>query len=190
LAEVIERHFAETEFNDVTVRCIRETTALGTAGGFLNAARQSGRTAGGWLVLNGDSLILSHLQPMLQQMNEAKAGAAIMGLEVPDASRYGTLQIGRSGELVRFSEKQSGAGTINAGVYFFRSDVVRQFQARRPLSFEQDVFPELLEKKTRISVTPVSAPFLDIGTEASLKEADAFISTNLKYFQANKPACV
>src|SRR5687767_3412611 len=44
LGEVIERHFAHGMTAGVAVNCVREGRALGTAGGFLNAARGSGRS--------------------------------------------------------------------------------------------------------------------------------------------------
>jgi NDP-sugar pyrophosphorylase family protein len=84
--------------------------------------------------------------------------------------------------LIRFSEKQPGAATINAGVYLFRAATLNSFPPKRPLSFEQDVFPSLLERNARIAVTAVKAPFLDIGTETSLKEAEGFILDNIHSF--------
>src|ERR1051325_9263224 len=38
LAEVIKKHFQDSPVTGVTVKCVRETTPLGTAGGFLHAA--------------------------------------------------------------------------------------------------------------------------------------------------------
>jgi D-glycero-alpha-D-manno-heptose 1-phosphate guanylyltransferase len=183
LGEKIENHFAAEPIPDMAISCVRETTPLGTGGGFLNAAAQSGDHADAWMVLNGDSLILADLEPMVQGANANGASAGILGLDVPDASRYGTLQTGENGELIRFSEKQPGAATINAGVYLFRAATLNAFPSKRPLSFEQDVFPSLLERHARIAVTAVKAPFLDIGTETSLKEAEAFIRGNIHSFE-------
>jgi D-glycero-alpha-D-manno-heptose 1-phosphate guanylyltransferase len=182
MGEKIENHFAAESFPEITISCVRETTPLGTGGGFLNAAAQSGESPDAWMVLNGDSLILADLEPMVRALNVSGASAGILGLDVPDASRYGTLQFGENGELIRFSEKQPGAATINAGVYLFRAATLKTFPPRRPLSFEQDVFPSLLERHARIAVTAVKAPFLDIGTETSLKDADAFIRGNIRAF--------
>src|SRR3569623_249639 len=57
LGEKIENHIATNSIPEVSVSCVRETTPLGTGGGFLNAAVQSGDTPDAWMVLNGDSLI-------------------------------------------------------------------------------------------------------------------------------------
>ena len=61
LAEVVEEHFQKNPVPGVRTRSIAETQPLGTAGGFLNAARFSGEKPPAWLVLNGDSLVLSDL---------------------------------------------------------------------------------------------------------------------------------
>lgn len=183
LGEKISGHFASTKIRGVSVTCIAEPEPLGTAGGFLHTSHQSGETPTGWLVLNGDSLILTDLSKITKVLNDSKADAAMLGLEVPDASRYGTLDAGSSGDLLRFAEKKPGAATINAGVYLFRGSLLAHFPADRPLSFEQQAFPALLARGTRIQVVKVNAPFLDIGTEESLKQAEGFILHNQEYFE-------
>jgi NDP-sugar pyrophosphorylase family protein len=74
-------------------------------------------------------------------------------------------------------QKRPGAGVVNSGVYVFSSLSMRQWPARRPLSFELDVFPTLATKG-EVAVQTVSAPFLDVGTPESLEAADAFIAHN------------
>src|SRR4051812_9247766 len=65
LSNVIKDYFhgeARTAFLPVEeIRCISETEPLGTAGGFLNAARGSGQNSAVWLVLNGDSIAFADL---------------------------------------------------------------------------------------------------------------------------------
>src|SRR5688500_14525934 len=52
LAEKIGAHFASGRVGPVAVSCVAETSPLGTAGGFLNAAAVGRGEAKGWLVLN------------------------------------------------------------------------------------------------------------------------------------------
>jgi D-glycero-alpha-D-manno-heptose 1-phosphate guanylyltransferase len=134
------------------------------------------------LVLNGDSLILTGLRPLIETIDDSRADVCILGVNVADASRYGTLEADISGRLTRFAEKKPGKGMINAGVYLFRAEVISSFPDQRTLSFEQDVFPAILQKGCSVGILGVHAPFLDIGTEASLKEAEGFIEQNKKYF--------
>ncbi len=181
-AEFIESYFETNPVSGIELICIPESEPLGTAGGFLNAVTKSGFVSPLWLVANGDSLALTDVGYFLKTLKSSKTQASILGLSVPDTSRYGTLDITSSCKLINFAEKRSGSGLINAGVYAFTSSALESFPQVRPLSFELDVFPSLLSALSDISVVPVSAPFLDIGTPASLKEAGQFIESNLLFF--------
>lgn len=183
-AEIIERHFESQPVKNVRVSCAPETKPLGTAGGFLNAITGEKTKPEAWLVLNGDSLAPAPLNQMLASLAEPEVAGAILGVRVPDASRFGTISQNARGELAGFSEKKPGAGVINAGVYLFRSSVIDQFPARSPLSFETDVFPALIAEKVRLKVCVTDAPFLDIGTPESLPLAEEFIRRNAGVFEA------
>lgn len=174
-ADLIDQHFASTPVPGATVVCVRETEPLGTAGGFLNAAAGSGYTPANWLVANGDSLVLGGVSDILAEKLCGGLEGALLGLTVPDAARFGTLKTMPDGRLIRFAEKRPGAGLINAGVYAFRTDLLTRFPPKRPLSFETEVFPELLRQGCRLNVTSCEAPFIDIGTEASLPQTETFI---------------
>lgn len=184
LGEVVERHFTTHPIKEMSIRCVREGSALGTAGGFMNAAGASHEEPSGWLVLNGDSLVLADLGPAAAMLSEPAAQGVIVGVSVPDASRYGRVTADSSMRLLRFDEKLPGAGVINAGVYLFKPSVLARFPAKRPLSFENDVFPQLLADGLQLKVCVTHAPFLDIGTPESLAQAGAFIEQNLQALEA------
>jgi D-glycero-alpha-D-manno-heptose 1-phosphate guanylyltransferase len=180
LAARIESHFQAQPVQGVTVRCRKETTPLGTAGGFLNAVGDQDSTNAGWFVANGDSLVVTDPTVLFRQASAMGWDAAILGLSLPDASRFGSLAVKDDGTLKAFAEKRPGAGLINAGVYWFSSQLLSRFSSKRPLSFEFDVFPSLLADGAVVGVVSVAAPFIDIGTETTLAEAETFIATNLK----------
>jgi D-glycero-alpha-D-manno-heptose 1-phosphate guanylyltransferase len=175
LSETIERHFVGNPVPDVTVFCIKEPTPLGTAGGFLNAIKSFPEPRNGWLVANGDSLVVTNPAILIEAARKNDWSAAILGLEVSDASRFGSLLMDSDGTLQSFAEKRAGAGLINAGVYWLSAGSRHEFPPQRPLSFELDVFPHFIAKGMRTGVVPVSAPFMDIGSPSSLAEAEAFI---------------
>lgn len=164
------------------VVCVKEREALGTGGGFLHALAASGQEERDVIAWNGDSLVLADLQPLMQALQDTTVDAALLAVRVADASRFGTLRVGADGTLLGFAEKRAGAGLVNGGVYLFRRPTVARFPAKRPLSFEYDVFPSLIASGARIAAVPCDAPFLDIGTEASLAQADAFIRDNMRWF--------
>jgi len=180
---VIESHFVEHPIERLSIRCVREGTALGTAGGFMNAVEASSEKPSAWLVLNGDSLVLADLAPAGALLDEPDVQGVIVGVSVPEASRYGQVTADASMRLLRFDEKQPGAGAINAGVYLFKPSVLAQFPPQRPLSFETDVFPQLLARHVHVKVCVTRAPFLDIGTPESLAQAGTFIEQNLQTLQ-------
>jgi D-glycero-alpha-D-manno-heptose 1-phosphate guanylyltransferase len=183
LGDKIEKFAATLKISGVSIMCVREGEALGTAGGFLHALRSSGTDEGEVLACNGDSLVLAELAPVYAALDDSTVDGALVAVRLSDSSRYGTLQIDDNGMLVGFAEKRPGAGYINAGLYFFRRGTIAHLPERKPLSFEYDVFPSLLAAGARIQVIATDAPFLDIGTEPSLAQADAFIRDNMKWFE-------
>lgn len=184
LTSVVERHFESQPVPGVSVQCVAETEPLGTGGGFLYAVRQSGESAPAWLVLNGDSLVFANLALAAAPFSDANVSGVIVGRSLPDASRYGTLAIGKAGELLRFEEKRPGAGVINSGVYLLRHSLLAEFPSKTPLSFERDVFPSLIGRDFRLQTVVAEAPFLDIGTPESLPQAEGFIRDNRDEFQS------
>jgi D-glycero-alpha-D-manno-heptose 1-phosphate guanylyltransferase len=72
---------------------------------------------------------------------------------------------------------------VNGGVYLFRRATLADFPAKRPLSFEYDVFPALVSQGRKLKVVGCEAPFLDIGTEDTLAQAGDFIERNSAWFE-------
>lgn len=178
-AEVIENHFRTTSCPGAAIRCIREESPLGTAGGFLRAIEDVRPPDGGYLVVNGDSLLLADPGKLLTAGWSNSWEAGLFGVRVADARRYGAVEVDGAGMLHRFEEKTGDRGLINAGVYWFAARGLARWPREVPLSFERDVFPALLRVGAPVGVVPVEAPFIDIGTPASLSEAGAFIAKQM-----------
>ena len=183
LTETIEKHFSSQPVAGVTVSCVPETTPLGTAGGFLNAVHQSQINSSAWFLLNGDTLAFADLADAINALRTESTAGVIFGRDVPDTSRYGSLVSDATGRLESFAEKRPGQGVISTGIYLFRDTLLQQFSNRVPLSLEQEVFPALTKAGVSLKVLRMNAPFLDIGTPDTLREADAFIQKNLTQFQ-------
>jgi len=186
-AEVIATYIAEqgrhaTDFSaTLKVSCVAEPEPLGTAGGFIQAISPRAASPLAWLVLNGDSLVVTDYRALASYLQDETIDGIILGVSVPDAARYGSLASDDQGFLTQFAEKRAGEGVINAGVYLLRPRLLAQFPTQRPLSFEYDVFPCLLAQQARLKVHGVTAPFLDIGTPASLAQAETFIQTHFHF---------
>jgi NDP-sugar pyrophosphorylase family protein len=183
LSEVIEKHFQSQPVAGVTISCVPETTPLGTAGGFINAVQQSKINSAAWFLLNGDTLAFANLADAIRELQNESTAGVIFGREVPDTSRYGSLVSDANGNLACFAEKRPGQGGISTGVYLFRDSLVKKFPNKIPLSLEQEVFPALTAAGESLKVLRIHAPFLDIGTPDTLREADIFIQQNIDQFQ-------
>jgi D-glycero-alpha-D-manno-heptose 1-phosphate guanylyltransferase len=157
------------------VSCLRESEPLGTGGSILNAIRHYPDLQEEFIVVNGDSLVLSQLSVAWNLLLEGADGV-LVGVPVDDAERYGSLEADASGRLMRFAEKRPGRGLVNAGVYMLRKSVLASFdEDRRPLSIELDLFPAMLAAGANLRIFADNAEFLDIGTEATLPLAEAFV---------------
>lgn len=178
LGEIIENYFDYPHTLNTQIKCYQEKEVLGTGGGFVYAVNQSQKSPLAWLVINGDSLIFTDLQPLFNYLKDDTVEGIILGLALDDASRYGSLTYDSDYNLLEFAEKKAGVGVINAGVYLLKNTLLKKFPQQKPLSFEKEIFPELLAQKCLIKVHIVSAPFLDIGTPESLAQADIFIREN------------
>jgi NDP-sugar pyrophosphorylase family protein len=176
LAEVAEAYFAARPSDGLAIQTVVEGDPLGTGGATAYAAAATGGDP--LLVANADSLAAADLAPAFGLLKRPETDAVILGVRVADASRFGTLAMDQDGRLRGFAEKRPGQGIINAGVYLFRRGVVKQFPARRPLSLETEVFPQLLAAGAVIYAAPAEVPFLDIGTPESLEEAEDFLLRN------------
>lgn len=182
-ADAFTSHFSQLQVPGIErLLCVAESAPLGTAGAFEFSARMSRWQPQRWLVLNGDSLLLCDLEPLMT----ADADVAILARWMEDASRYGSLEIAPDQHLVRFREKQPGSGWINGGVYSLTADFAASFPASRPLSWETEVFPSFLASGGRVRAVPADGPFLDIGLPETLAQAAAFIRAQGRFFEASE----
>ena len=139
-----------------------EPSPMGTGGALLNALREQ-PPQGRYLVLNADTFVDAEGYALMAQGQ----GNALLGVQVDDRSRYGSLEVDAGGQLRALLEKgREGPGLINAGVYaFIRETFVST--AVRACSMEQDLLPDLLAGEA-VSVIEYSGRFIDIGTPESL----------------------
>jgi NDP-sugar pyrophosphorylase family protein len=170
-----------------------EKNLLGTGGAIRNALPKISTDT--FLVANGDSICLTDLRAFqdaarnaLQHSREncTKQNCIMLGVRVPDAARFGTLNVQAQGNksmmpfdvtpLSAFVEKtgEHTSGIINAGVYVFSKTIETYFPTdKKSFSLERDVF-ELLPKGS-IGVVQTDAPFIDIGVPEDLARAGAVL---------------
>lgn len=176
LSQQVELWAQDDSMPDLQRECVREEEPLGTAGGLFNCLDRCGEWT---LVANGDGLVTRGLDELLS-LKSSGADGGLLGVEVDDTARYGSLQVAPDGRLTGFREKEPGRGLINGGVYLFRTEMLRRFKRPGALSIETDLFPELLAAGARLQVVAADqAPFIDIGTPETIVQAESFVRQHL-----------
>ena len=160
----------------VQLRYLTEPSPLGTAGAYRFAAGTIRETT---VVFNGDILTDVDVAKVVEAHRAAKAEATIVLAPVDDPSRFGLVETGKKGEVVRFLEKPSvetlaelKLNTINAGIYVLEPSVLDLIDDGENRSFEYDVFPTLIEKgHPFFSYVLDDEYWRDIGSPSSYLEA-------------------
>ena len=161
-ADYIDEYVAKLNQNGVSFAIRKESEPLGTAGALAFGA--SGVASYPLLALNGDSFFHFDLERLLLDHAQSGASATIAAARVPDAARFGTLDLDAAGTVRAFLEKtgSSEPGVINAGVYLLEESVLTSVPGGRACSIENEIFPKLVESGSlRASVS--DGFFIDIG---------------------------
>jgi D-glycero-D-manno-heptose 1,7-bisphosphate phosphatase len=167
LGEAVEAAYEGRRIGEATVRVLRETVPLGTAGA-LTVARDA--LDPGFLMMNGDAFFDINLRALEQASHQSGAMATLALRSVPDAARYGRV-IEEQGKIVAFLEKDAkspGPGIINGGIYVLRREILDLIHAL-PCSLEKEVFPLLVERGA-IRGLKFDGYFLDIGLPETLEQ--------------------
>lgn len=161
--QVAEQLSALAQDAGLQLMLVVEPSPMGTGGALLNALREQ-PPQGRYLVLNADTFVDAEGYALMAQGQ----GNVLLGVQVDDRSRYGSLEVDLGGQLRALVEKgREGPGLINAGVYAFIRDTFAS-TAVRACSMEQELLPELLAGES-VSVIEYSGHFIDIGTPESLE---------------------
>lgn len=161
------RDFAAREGVETSV----EPAPLGTGGG-LRTALPLLRTET-ILAMNGDSYASVDLALLAALHRRRMARATMLLAEVPDAARYGRVEIDEDASILRFAEKgEAGPGLVNAGVYVLQRSVLAEIPEGREVSLERETFPSLVG--TGFFGEPGTFAFMDIGTPESYAASSEF----------------
>jgi D-glycero-alpha-D-manno-heptose 1-phosphate guanylyltransferase len=170
--QAIRSHFGE-RYRGLALRYSTESEPLGTGGAIRLAWPLA--SAAQVFVLNGDTYLEIDYKAMLEAHLRAAAQLSMAVCRVPDASRYGALEL--SGERVcGFSDKgRSGPGWINAGVYVLSSELRAHVQKEGAFSFERDLLAPGVEV-IRPFAFPADGLFIDIGIPEDYARAQTLLS--------------
>jgi NDP-sugar pyrophosphorylase family protein len=187
-ADAVEAHFGDGGGFGLRIEHSREPEPLGTGGALRLAAARLPPSAA-FLALNGDSVLAIDPVPLLAELDGADGALALR--EVPDAGRYGSVELAPDGRISAFREKATGParpGLINAGVYALRRSVLDDLPVDVPSSLERDVLPRLA-LSGRLRGRPYDAYFVDIGIPETLLALRADPSELLAALGGPKTSC-
>ncbi len=168
LADQMEAGFCSYE-GELKMTFLREESPLGTGGALYRALRHADR--GCVLALNGDTYFPADLALFQQQAARLGGPFAIALRRVPDTSRYGAVELD-GGRILAMNEKaRVGPGLVNAGLYLLPDDLWETTPMPAVFSWEMDLMQPMAPKLGAAGVI-LDAPFLDIGTPESYREAE------------------
>lgn len=169
--EVLRSYFGD-EYRGLALAYSVEVEPLGTGGAIRLAWDFIGMHD--VFVLNGDTYLEVDYRAMLASHANADAMLTLAVCHVPDAGRYGALEL--AGDSVSgFSEKgRSGPGWINGGTYLLGSSLRARFPPAGVFSFEHDLLTrDVAALRPRVFRSP--GPFIDIGTPEDYARAQAML---------------
>lgn len=172
-ADLIRRELG-THWGEMRLKYVTESEPLGTGGALRNALPlMQDPTV---LALNGDTYLALNLARMCAAHAVLSARVSVAVCQVPDAARFGRVELD-AGRISAFRATGSpGPGLINAGAYL----VQRHLLADTPtgaFSFERD-FLEPRIATLRPAAFRVDGPFIDIGTPEDYARAQVMFGTN------------
>jgi mannose-1-phosphate guanylyltransferase len=154
----------------IALRYVVEDEPLGTAGP-VRLAADRGLVGGRLLVVNGDVLSDLDLTAQVTWHDGSSAIATLALIAVDDTSSYGVVPTNEDWEVEAFLEKTDNPPTnrINAGAYVLEPEAIERIPRGRAVSFEREVFPELVGEGLR--GFPAAGYWNDIGTAERYLEA-------------------
>ncbi len=188
----IEQLLSDGADYGVKLRYLTEPAPMGTGGAYKYAENEIRETT---VVLNGDVLTDLDIAEVVAFHREKRAAATIVLTPVADPSAYGLVETGADASVRRFLEKPkpeelAGLTTsnINAGIYVLEPSVLDLIPANENVSFEYNVFPDLLKAEKGFFAFVMRGNYWrDIGTPASYLQAHHdFTSGQIRHFDFEK----
>lgn len=163
-AEDIENYVSTFESDKINIKCIEETTILGTAGSVKNAANDWNEP---FLVISGDCICDCDLSKVMLYHKSIMADTTIVCKGVEDPGEYGTVCLDRSGRVENFCEKpdwsHASSQLANTGIYVINPAVLDMIPDNVLYDFAAHLFPEMMNSGKRLFGYNTTAYWCDIG---------------------------
>jgi len=161
LGDKIKQYFQDGEKLGTRIKYAEEHQPLGTGGALRNASRYL-TSEEKFLVVSGDTYLDLDFSDFLRFHDEKNSLITMALARRERLSKSGCVEINKENRIVKFVEKEKGAGLINAGYLIFSSEVFDYMPKKDKFSLEYDLYPKLVKIK-RIFGYVTSGYFRDIG---------------------------
>jgi len=165
LPDNIQRYFGDGTKFGIKLTYVVEDSPLGTAGAVKNVTQRLDDT---FFVFNGDIFTDLDLTAMLEFHRARGSKVSIALTPVEDPTIYGLVETNAEGRVERFIEKPSQdavtTNMINAGTYIMEHETLSHAPEGLHFTFEQELFPLLLERGDPVYGYSSDAYWIDIGT--------------------------
>jgi len=168
LSKSVEDYFGDGRRLGVKLHYSVEDSPLGSAGAVKKAGKFLNET---FLVFNGDIVIDLDLQAMLDLHREKQAKVTIALTRVDDPTSVGLVITDSNNRVGKFLEKPSWSEVepyseylINAGAWLVEPEVMSLVATDTQVSFERNVFPDILEVGQPFYAFITSGYWMDAGS--------------------------
>lgn len=131
----------------IPLTTVAEAEPLGTGGGMRNAGESMSDP---FLLVNSDVISSVNVREILDLHRARRAFGTMYLAEVEDTRPYGVAALDEHQRITRFVEKpepsEAPSHWINAGIAVWSREVLEAIPRGRPVSFEREIVPGLLER--------------------------------------------
>lgn len=168
----IKEYFGDGAKLGLKIHYVCEDIPLGTGGAIKNTQEFFDDT---FIIFNADILSNINIIDMLKFHKEKRASVTIAVTRVENPSHYGVIEYNEDLYAESFTEKpkpsEIKSNYINAGIYIFEPDVLKEIPGSKVVSIERETYPLLLEKGYPIAVYKSKEYWMDIGTIEKYRQA-------------------
>ena len=161
LHKIIEKYFGNGKNWNLSIKYIRESKPLGTAGGLAYFKSKNNLPV---IVSNGDVLTDASYFEILNFHLKNKNLVTVGVKEHKISNPFCVVKITKN-KIVYIREKPQSASYISAGVYDFNKNILKLIKKKKFLDMTS-LLNNLFEKKIKISAYPIHEQWLDLGLKS------------------------
>lgn len=168
MGKIVEDYFEDGSDLGVKIEYAKSRRPMGTAGQLKTA---EGLIDGRFVLLYGDVLPRADLRPMIEFHNAKGALATMMLMRYYTRMRYGLVDVGEDGRILRWNEKPEVGGWVNVGCYVMEKEFLNYIPSGVPYGMDA-AFRAAMSAGEPIYAYKSEGTFIDIGDRSSYLRAN------------------